>query len=57
MDMLVALQVHKSKLFLAQKHKKIFLCVKGIEKTEKNLKKFWNFFYLVLSTISLESHE
>ena len=32
----VALQVCKSKLFLAQKCKKILLCVKGVQKTEKN---------------------
>ena len=32
----VALQVYKSKLFLAKKCKKIFLFLKGVQKTEKN---------------------
>ena len=45
----VALQVYKSKLFLAQKCKKIFLCVKGVQKTEKKWKKFWKNFEIFFS--------
>ena len=36
----VALRVYKSKLFLAKKCKKIFLFVKGVQKTKKKNEKF-----------------
>ena len=45
----VALWVYKSKLFLAQKCKKIFLFVKGVQKTEKNWKNFWKKFEIFFS--------
>ena len=40
-----ALQVYKTKLFLDQKCKKIFLSVKVVQKTEKRFEKTLKFFF------------